>query len=67
VDVGHPPLRAVVIERQPLVVDAGQVQDRGVEVVDVGEVLDRAVAELVGRAVAGRPLHAGAGEPGGES
>ena len=43
VDVGQPAVDAVVAERQPFVVDAQQVQDRGVQVVAVGLVLDRLV------------------------
>ena len=54
VDVGQPALDAVVVEGQPLVIEAEQVQDRGVEVVDRRDVLDGLVAELVGRAVAER-------------
>ena len=52
VHVGQPALDAVVVVAQPLVVEAEQVQDRGVQVVDRADVLDRLVAELVGRAVA---------------
>jgi hypothetical protein len=45
-------------------VEAGQVEDRGVEVADG---FDGEIAELVGRALAEVPLCAGAHEPGGES
>ena len=54
VDVGEPARRAVVVVGEPLVVEAEQVEDRGVEVVDVDDVLDGLVAELVGRAEAER-------------
>ena len=40
-DVGQPLVAAVVQEGELLVVEAHQVQDRGVDVVDVGAVLDR--------------------------
>jgi len=54
------PLRAV---REPLVIDAHQVQDGGIEIVDVHRVLDDVVAELVGLAVDEPRLHAAAREP----
>ena len=53
--VGQPEVAAVVAVRQPLVIHAEQVQDRGVQVVDADPVLDGLVADLVGRAVACRP------------
>src|SRR5438067_171906 len=56
VDVGQPPLDAVVVERQLLVVQPEQVQDRRVQVVDRRHVIDRLVAELVRRPVTERPL-----------
>ena len=45
---GQPLVAAVAEEGQPLVVEAEQVQDRGVQVVDVDLVLDGVEAELVG-------------------
>ena len=51
VDIGQPEVAAAVAVGQPLVVDAQQVQDRGVQVVDVDAVLDGVHAELVGGAV----------------
>ena len=47
----QPFVAAVVREGQLLVIEAQQVQDRGVDVVDVGLVLDGVQADLVGRAV----------------
>ena len=47
-------------------VQAEQVQDRGVPVVDVHRVLDRLVAELVGRPVGQPAPDAAAGHPDGE-
>ena len=44
-------------------VEAHQVQDRGVQVVDVDPVLDGLQAELVGRAVDHAALDAAAGQP----
>ena len=51
-DERQPLLGAVVEVAQPLVVEAQQVQDRGVQLVDAAGILDGLVAELVGRAVA---------------
>ena len=45
-------VEALELDREPLVVDAEQVQHRGVQVVDGDDVLDGGVAEVVGRAVA---------------
>ena len=50
-DVGQAEVAALEAVGQPLVVDAEQVQDRGVQVVDVDGVLDGVVAEVVGLAV----------------
>ena len=50
-DAGQPLVEALELEREPLVVDAQAVQDRGVQVVDVDRVLDDVVAEVVGLAV----------------
>ena len=50
--VGQAVVPALVLERQPGVVDAQAVQDRGVQVVDVDRVRGDVVAEVVGRAVA---------------
>ena len=47
-DVGQALVAAVVQERELLVVEAHQVQDRGVDVVDVGGVFDRLETGLVG-------------------
>ena len=48
-------------------VDAEQVEHRGVEVVDGDDVLDREVAEVVGLAVADAALDAAAGQAHGEA
>ena len=61
--VGQPEVAALEAVGQPLVVDAEQVQHRGVQVVDVDDVLDGVVAELVGRAVGDAALDAAAGQP----
>ena len=62
----RPPLDAVVVEGQPLVVQAEQSQDGGVEIVDAGRVLGRLVADLVGGAVSEPLLQPCAGHPAGE-
>jgi hypothetical protein len=49
------------------VVEAQKVEDRGVQVVDVDRFLDGLEAELVGGAMDRSPLHAAAGQPGGEA
>src|SRR5262245_49840268 len=67
VDVGQPALDAVVVDAQPLVVEAEEVQNGRVEVVDCRDVFDCLVAELVGRTVAEWDFDAGAGEPDGEA
>ena len=51
VDVGQAEIAAGVAIGQLLVVEAEQVQDRGVQVVDAGRVLNGLEAEIVGRAV----------------
>ena len=50
-DAGQPLVEALELEREPRVVDAQAVQDRGVQVVDVDRVLGDVVAEVVGLAV----------------
>ena len=47
-DVGEPEVAPLVAEGELGVVDAEQVQDRGLEVVDVDRVLGDVVAEVVG-------------------
>ncbi len=65
-DVGQAEVAAVEAVGQLRVVEAHQVQDRGVDVVDVDSVLDGLVAELVGGSVLDAALDAAAGHPGGE-
>ena len=50
-DAGQPLVEALVPDAEPLVVEAEQVQHRGVEVADVDRVLDDVVGEVVGLAV----------------
>lgn len=59
VNVRQPALDAVVIERQPLVVDAEQVQNRGVEIVVRHRVRADRSAKVVGRAVGEAGLETG--------
>ena len=49
--VGQAAFDAVVIEAESFVVEADEVQDRGVEIVDRRHVLNRLMTELVGRSV----------------
>src|SRR5688500_4283022 len=46
--VGQAEVTPLILERQALVIDAEDVQQRGVEVVDVHAILDDAVTEIVG-------------------
>ena len=62
-DIGQPEIAACVAIRQTFVVEAQQVQDRGVQVVNVDLVLRSVVAVVVGRAVAEAAFHAAAGQP----
>ena len=67
VDVGEASLEAVVIKGQPLVVEAKQVQDCGVQIVDGGDVLLRLPTKRIGSTVSITALDAGPGDPGGEA
>jgi hypothetical protein len=49
VHVGEPALDAVVVEREPGVVEPEEVQDRGVEVVERGESASMVVGSLAVR------------------
>ena len=49
--VRQPVVAALVLERQPGVVDAQAVQDRRVQIVHVHRIRGDVVAEIVGRAV----------------
>ena len=60
---GEPLLEALVFERQPIVVDAETVEQRGVEVADVDWVLHDVVGEVVGGAVHDTWFDAAAGHP----
>ena len=62
-DVGQPLLAALEEIRQLAVVQAEQLEDRGVQVVDVHAVLDGAEAEFVGGADDLAPLDPAAGQP----
>ena len=66
VNVSEAALDTVIIERQPSVIEANEMENGGVEVVDAGHVLHRLVAELVGLSVVEGLFDAGAGEPHGE-
>src|SRR5262249_24533403 len=67
VDVGQAEVAAGVAVGELLVVEAEEVEDRGVEVVDVDLVRDRGEAELVGGAVDVAAAGAAAGQPHRES
>jgi len=61
--VRQPVVSALELERQPLVVDAQQVEQRRLQIMNVNPVRGNVVAELVGRTVAHARLHPAAGEP----
>ena len=63
VDVGEAEVTALILERQSFVVDAQQVQQRGVEVVHVDALLDDVVAVVVRAPHDGTALGAAAGHP----
>lgn len=50
-DISQPTFKAVVVERQTLMIQAEQMQDRGMKIVNVADVLNSLVTELVGRAI----------------
>ena len=62
VDVGETAVRAVVTHGELFVVDAEEMQDRGVNVVDI-VLLDSAPRPLIARAVGNTTTDASAGEP----
>ena len=64
--VGQSAVDTVVIERQLLVVDAEQVQDRGVEIRDGDFVFRNEITDLIARSVAVAAFHTGSGEEAGE-
>ena len=63
VDVGQAKVTAGMAEGQLLMVEAEQVQQRGVEIVHVHPVLHRRVAKRVGCSVGQSAFHAAAGHP----
>ena len=67
VNVGETALDAVVVEGEALVVEAKEVEDRGVEIVRGEDVFASLEAKLIGGPVAYAALHARPGEPGGEA
>ena len=64
---GLPVIATTVVERETLVVEAQQMQDRGVPVVDVDGFLNRFVAELIGRSVRQPAPYTTARHPDGEA
>ena len=66
VDVGEPPLDAVVVVRKPGVIEPEEVEERGVEVGDRLHLLHGLVAEVVGGTVVVSPSHPRARQPDGE-
>src|SRR6266542_4234018 len=65
--VGQAEVAALEAVDQLRVVDAEQIEHRGVQVVDVDRVLDRGVAELVGGAVGQPAFDPAAGQPEGKT
>ena len=67
VDIGEPEVAALVAVGEPLVLDAHEVHERGVEVVHMHRLVDDVVAVVVGFSVGDAGLRAAAGEPHGEA
>jgi len=67
VNVGESPLEAVVEIGEPGVIEAEQMQDRGVEVVEGPHVLGRFDTEVIGCPVAHPLSHASSSHPAGEA
>ena len=65
--IGQPVVAALVLERQPGVVDAEAVQHRGMQVVDVHRLVDDVVAVVVGLTSSDPRLDAAARHPHGEA
>ena len=66
-DVGQAALDAVVVERQAGVVDAEQVQYRGVEIMNAGRVLGDLPADVIARSVCNAMFETGARQPDAEN
>jgi hypothetical protein len=64
--VGQSEVAALETIRQPLVIDAQQVQQRGLEIVDMDAVLRDVDPQIVARAVLNPALHAAARHPDGK-
>src|SRR5690606_30807832 len=62
-DAGHALIEPLEAEREPLVVDSQEVEDRRAQITDVDGVADDVVAEVVRLAVFEAPFHAASGEP----
>ena len=65
--VGQPEVSTGISVGKPCVIEAEQVQDRGVQVMDMHRFFDGLVAEIVGRAVDHASLDAAAGQPDGKA
>ena len=63
VHIGQPIVAALEAEGKSFVIEAQQVQDRGLQIVDVDFVFHDAEAQFVGLAVMQAGLHAAAGHP----
>src|SRR2546423_4808962 len=65
--IGQSPFDAVVVEGEPLVIKAKQVQNGRVKIVNGGDVLDRFVAKFISRPKTESTLHPRAGKPDSEA
>ena len=65
--IGQSALDAIVVEAQPFVINAKQVECSGVKIVGVGGVHCRFPAEFIRGTIAGTAPNAAAGQPRGES
>ena len=66
-NIGEAVVPSLMLVGKPFMVDAQEVQDRGVEIMHVDARGDDAVTEWIGRAVGDAGLDAATGRPGGEA
>ena len=64
---GQACIQALILEREPLVIDAQRVQDRGVQIVDVHGILHDVVAMVIGNAEIKAAFESSTGDPGAET
>ena len=66
-DIGKPPLDAIVIVGEFFVVQAQEVQHRGMKVIDRADILNGTAAELIRGSITHATFHSGTHQPDRES